>query len=82
MVRSGDLRCLTIRPWRFWGILFISEQVFRATGSDPAWFGAAHLSEFAPVMTPPFSGDSGPANPQAGAGYRIWLSLGVSRVSP
>ena len=36
------------------GTLFISRQVFWATGSDPARFGGGHLSEFAPIAAPPY----------------------------
>jgi len=41
-------------PAGLWGILSISEHLFRASCSDPAWFGGGHLSEFAPATAPSF----------------------------
>jgi len=77
----AEIRCLTIRSLGFWGILFISEQLFWATGSDPARFGGGDLSEFAPATAPPYCGNGRPANPQVGASYIMWLCAHSLRVS-
>jgi len=69
-------------PSGFLGILFISWQVFRATCSDPAWFGGGHLSDFAPTTARPYHKIERPDNPQVGANYIIWSYAILSRVSP
>ena len=43
------------------------------------WFGSYELSELALATAPPFSGITSPANPQAEAGYIIWLCARISR---